>query len=81
MAFRYDLECKTLSPQVVDKEGRFIVLHIEIQGCPYIILNFYGPNDESSQLNVLQLLSEKLKTVNVEDNCQSILAGSWNLIF
>ena len=43
--------------------------------------NYYGPNDESSQLNVLQLLAEKLKTVNVEDNCQFILAGDWNLIF
>ena len=75
MAFRYDLEYKTLSPQIVDKAGRFIILHIEIQGSPYIILNYYGPNDESSQLNVLQLLIEKLKTVNVDDNCQFILAG------
>ena len=81
MAFRYDPEYKTLSPQIVDKEGRFIILHIEIQGSPYIILNYYGPNDESSQQNVLQLLAEKLKTVDVEDNCQFILAGDWNLIF
>ena len=81
VAFRYDLEHKTLSRQFVDKEGRFIILHIEIQGSPYIILSYYGPNDESSQLNVLQLLAEKLKTVNVEDNCQFILAGDWNLIF
>ena len=44
MAFRYDLEYKMLSPQIVDKEGRFIILHIEIQGIPYIILNYYGPN-------------------------------------
>ena len=69
VAFRYDLEYKVLSPQSVDKEGRFIILHMETQGSPYIVLNCYGPNDESSQLNVLQLLAEKLKTVNVEDNC------------
>ena len=50
VAFRYDLEYKTLSPQIVDKEGRFIILHIEIQGSPYSILNYYGPNDESFQL-------------------------------
>ena len=65
VAFRNDLEYKTLSPQIVDKEGRFIILHIETQGSPYIISNYYGPNDESSQSNVLQLLAEKLKTVNV----------------
>ena len=79
MAFRYDLEYKTLSSQIVDKEGRFIILYIEIQGSPYIILNNYGPNNESSQLNVLQLLAEKLKTVNVDKNCQFIFAGDWNL--
>ena len=79
MAFRYDLEYKTFSPQLVDKKRRFIILHIEIQGSPYIILNYYGLNDESSQLNVLQLLAEKSKTV--DDNCQFILAGDWNLIF
>ena len=36
VAFRYNLEYKTLSPQIVDNEGRFIILHIEIQGSPYI---------------------------------------------
>ena len=81
MAFRYDLEYRTLSPQIVDKEGKFIILHIEIQGSPYSIFNYYGPNDESSQLNVLQLLAEKLRNMKVEDNCQFILAGDWNLIF
>ena len=81
VAFRYDLEYKTLSLQIVDKEGTFIILQIEIEGSPYIILNYYGPNHESSKLNELQLLTEKLKTVNVEDNCQFILVGDWDLIF
>ena len=45
VAFRYDIEYKTLSPQIVDKEGRFFILRIEIQGSPYSILNYYGPND------------------------------------
>ena len=57
MAFRYDLEYRAISPQIVDKEGKIIIMHIEILGSPYIILNYYGPNDESSQLNVLQLLA------------------------
>ena len=32
VAFRYGLEYKMLSPEVVDDEGRFITLHKEIQG-------------------------------------------------
>ena len=33
-AFRYGLEYETLSPEVVDDEGRFVILHTEIQESP-----------------------------------------------
>ena len=33
-AFRYGLEYKMLSLEVVDDEGRFIILHTEIQESP-----------------------------------------------
>ena len=36
VGFRYDLKYKMLSPEIVDKKRKFIILHIEIQGCPYI---------------------------------------------
>ena len=39
IAFRYDLEYKLLSPEISDENGRFIILHIEIQGTPYILIN------------------------------------------
>ena len=32
VAFRYGLQYKRLSPEVVDDESRFIILHIEIHG-------------------------------------------------
>ena len=41
VAFRYNLVYKLLSPEISDKEGRYIILHIEIQGTPYILI---GPN-------------------------------------
>ena len=47
-AFRYDLEYKLLSPKILNDEGRFIILHIEIQGNPYILINYCGPNSEPS---------------------------------
>ena len=34
IAFRYDLEYKLPSPEISDENGRFITLHIEIQGTP-----------------------------------------------
>ena len=62
VAFRYDLEYKLLSSEIVDKDGRFIILLTEIQESPYIILNYYGRNDKCSQLKVIRLLAEKMKT-------------------
>ena len=45
-AFRYGLEYRLLSPEIVDDDGRYIILRIEIQGSPYILLNYYGRNNE-----------------------------------
>ena len=81
VAFRYGLEYKLLSPKIVDDEGRFIILHIEIQGNPYVLTNYYGPNDETGQVNVLKKLAIKLKEINTDENTQYILGGDWNLVF
>ena len=81
IAFRYGLEYKLLSPEIVDNDGRYIILHIEIQGSPYILLNYYGPKNESNQVKVLRQISGKLQSINVDDNVQFILAGDWNMTF
>ena len=81
IAFRYDLEYKLLSPKIIDDQGRFIILHIEIQGNPYILINYYGPNSEPSQVKTIKQIASKLKDLEIEDNVQYILAGDWNLIF
>ena len=43
-----------LSPEVVDDEGGFIILHIEIQESPYVLINYYVPNIELNQVRKLQ---------------------------
>ena len=81
IAFRYDLEYKLLSPKIIDNEGRFIILHIEIQGYPYILINYYGPNSEFNQVKTIRQIASRLKDLEIEDNVQYILDGDWNLIF
>ena len=81
IAFRYGLEYKLLSPEIVDDDGRYIILHIEIQRSPYILLNYYGPNDQSNQVKVLRQISSKLQSINLDDKVQFISAGDWNMIF
>ena len=81
IAFRYDLEYKLLSPKIIDDEGQFIILHIEIQGNPYILINYYGPNSEPSPVKTVRQIVSRLKDLRVEDNVQYIFAGDWNLMF
>ena len=69
-ASRYFFECKLLSPEIVDDDERYIILHIEIQGSSCILLNYYGPNNESNQVIVLRQISSKLQSINVDDNVQ-----------
>ena len=83
VTFRYGLEYKILSPGVVDDEGddegRFIILHIEVQGSPYVLINYYAPNIELNQVKKLQQIKTNLISIN--ENTQFILTGDWNLIF
>ena len=81
IAFRYDLEYKLLSPKIIDDEGRFIIFNIEIQGNPYILINYYGPNSEPSHVKTIRQIASILKDLEIEDNVQYILAGDRNLIF
>ena len=53
-----------LSPEVVDDEGRFIILHIEIQGSPYVLINYYAFNIELNQV--------KNKNVNIKMKIHNI---------
>ena len=56
-------------------------MHIEIQENPYILINYYGPNSEPSQVKTIKQIACRLKDLEIEDDVQYILAGYWNLIF
>ena len=61
MAIRNDPEYKTLSPEIVDKEGRLIILHIEIQESPYIILTIMALMTNLLSYIYFDFLQKKLK--------------------
>ena len=83
IAVKNELEYKILSPVVADSGGRYIILHIEIQESPYVILNYYAPNVENEQLRLLNKLSDKLDKLPLRENqdVHFVLGGDWNLIF
>ena len=81
IAFRYGLEHKLLSDPITDSNGRYIILHIELQGLPYLFVNYYAPNRESDQVKVLREIKEKVGSLTLEEHVRHIWGGDWNMIF
>ena len=53
---------------------------MEIQDLPYVLVNYHAPNDEQGQLCTLNEISDKLKTLSVDEDTRSIWGGDWNCI-
>ena len=41
-----------------DKNGRYLILKDIIQNKPIVLVNYYAPNDEGSQINTLSVMDE-----------------------
>ena len=69
-----------LEKVVTDKEGRLIILKIEIQGAKFHLINCYAPVGEKEQGEFFQAVNEKL--INVcPDSDNLIMGGDFNIIF
>ena len=71
IAFRELVNYKILSAQC-DADGRYIILDLEIDNCPFILINYYAPNDECQQLQVLEEISNNLDKLDFKENTQFI---------
>ena len=41
-----------------DKNGRYFILKAIIQNKPIVLVNYYAPNDEGFQINMLSVINE-----------------------
>ena len=53
IAFRESINYRIRSAQC-DGNGRYIILVLEIDNCPFILINYNAPNDECQQLQALE---------------------------
>ena len=74
------LEYKLISPEIKDRLGRYLILHMEIQDLPYVLVNYHAPNNEQGQRCTLNEISDKLKTLGVDEDTRLIWGGDWNCI-
>ena len=80
ICFRYDLDYKTFEV-INDKDGRYIIARMEIQGQPYVLINCYAPNSEAGLVKIFKDISKHLADTDVTPDYKYICAGDWNLIF
>ena len=80
IAFRESLEYKLHSCKS-DNNGRCIVLNMQIQGSPFIIINYYAPDKENDQLPVLNEINQTIDELDAEQNIQIIWELDFNISF
>ena len=80
MFFTEDLDCK-VNNELHDNIGRMLIIDIEIQREHYVIIIYYGNNDQHGQLDSLSVLESLLDKINFKLDTKIILGGDFNVIF
>ena len=55
--FRSNLDCEVKN-EIIDSNGRFVLLKVHLNGIPKILLNVYSPNDLSKAVDFFKKLKE-----------------------
>ena len=80
IGFRQAVKYK-IKARYVDKNGQYIALDVLIDNNPVILVNYYAPNVESEQLNVLDELAHIFNQLQTSENTTFIWGGDFNLFF
>ena len=81
ISFRPNIEKQILSPPICNNNGHYIIVYMEIQGSPFVVINCHAPNTESTQVKFFKEISTKLGTLDFGEDAQFILVEDWNSIF
>ena len=79
IAFREDLNYNVLSSHLNDN-GRYVILKVEIQSSPFILINYSAPN-EGQQILILTKIGDILQKIELEKDTQLIWDGDCNCFF
>ena len=80
IAFREGLNYKVISSHLNDS-GRYVILKVEIQSSPIILINYNAPNEEGQQVQILTEIRDILEKMELEGDTQLIWGGDLNSFF
>ena len=64
-----------------DNKGRILILNATIDAKNFVLINLYNPNTENEQNKVLNTLLTMMKTIDINENTNLLLAGDFNVFF
>jgi len=70
-----------IKQSIIDKNGRYVIILSEIQGTSFMLVNTYAPNDEKSQVTLIEDIVEKMNTIDCPVETYTIWGGDFNFIF
>ena len=71
----------SVQKQLIDIEGRILILEVEIENENYLLINLYNANTETEQLKTLNILSTLLEQIQNIGEKSIILGGDFNFYF
>ena len=67
IAVRESLDIKVISV-FKDNNGRFIIMYAYVQDKPFLLVNYYAPNDEGGQVQTLSEINNIIDKIEIEIN-------------
>ena len=64
-----------------DSKGRALISNATIDAKNFVLINWYNPNAENEQVEVLSTLLTMMKTIDINENTNLLLAGDFNVFF
>ena len=58
-----------------DNNGRFIIMYAYVQDKPFLLVNYYAPNDEGGQVQTLSEINNIIDKIEIEMNTSIIWGG------
>ena len=67
--------------EIVDSDGRFIIIQAIIDESNVVIVNYYTPNDEPSQVETSAKIDRHIRSLELEDHTTFLFGGNFNMYF
>ena len=64
--------------KILDPQGRYIILKVEIKDKTYVLINIYAPNKDTCIIKFLNMLLISLRKENLDEEENIILGGDFN---